>query len=296
MHRRTCSEAVFAALLTLSVVCTTGVVSALNITANETRPCEIQTRGESEHNVTRLEMLREEEESKYGSNGIFMIQEPVDFSLKIVEVNASGYCTVNGRTEQPFILLLAIYKGQKRVRLEEVPAECDNSTNDSNTILCRVQSDKNIIVPANRSIGILFNPSCNVSPSSAAAAANNCSCRPATVDTGTEQYTTQYSNFSHMKNSRSMDSFDFVGNVGLQISVTIMTDGCSTESTGSDSQSNDDDVKLLAAVIAGLSAVILFLLVAISAAFLHKSYRSRKKKQTSLVGHRTTQVHDRHQQ
>ena len=67
------------------------------------------------------------------------------------------------------------------------------------------------------------------------------------------------------------------------------TDGCSTESPGSDSQSNDDNVTLLAAIIAGLSAVILFLLVAISAA---QFYRSRKKKQTSLVGHCTTQVHD----
>ena len=66
------------------------------------------------------------------------------------------------------------------------------------------------------------------------------------------------------------------------------TDGCSTESPGSDSQSNDDDVTLLAAIIAGLSAVILVLLVAISAAFLHKFYRSRKKKQTSLVGHSAT--------
>ncbi|CAI8021504.1 Ephrin type-A receptor 4a (Fragment) [Geodia barretti] len=281
MHGRTCSEAVFVALLTLSVVCTTGG-SALNITANETGPCEIQTRGESEHNVTRLQMLREEEESEYGSTGMFIIQEPVDFGLTIVEVNASGYCTVNERTEQPFHLLLAIYEGQRRVEVKEVSAECDSSTNDTETILCRVQLDTNISVPANSSIGILFNPRCSTS----SGGKNRCSCRPATLDTGTEQYT--YSNISSMKGSTSLDNFDFVGNVGLQISFTVMTDGCSTESPGSDSQSNDDNVTLLAAIIAGLSAVILFLLVAISAAFLHKFYRSRKKKQTSLVGHSAT--------
>ncbi|CAI8003974.1 hypothetical protein GBAR_LOCUS3808, partial [Geodia barretti] len=115
-------------------------------------------------------MLREEEESKYGSNGIFIIQEPVDFGLTIVKVNASGYCTVNQRTEQPFHLLLAIYEGQRRVEVEEVPAECDSSTNDTETILCHVQLDTNRFVPANRSIGILFNHRCS-------ARVNRCSCR-----------------------------------------------------------------------------------------------------------------------
>ena len=177
-------------------------------------PTEIQTRGESEHNVTRLQMLREEEESEYGSTGMFIIQEPVDFGLTIVEVNASGYCTVNQRNEQPFHLLLAIYEGQRRVKVEEVPAECDSSTNDTETVLCHVQLDTNRFVPANHSIGILFNPRCS-------AKVNRCSCRPATQDTGTEQYT--YSNISSMKDSTSLDNFDFVGNVGLQISFTVMT-------------------------------------------------------------------------
>ena len=150
----------------------------------------MQTVGESEHNATRLETIMAEQESKYDS-GIFLLRDSVGFSGTIVDVQASGYCTVvNRTTEQPFELRLALYDYQTRERTLHIPlpADCDLFTNDtpdaSNlTILCSVQSKKRISVPADHSLGILFSATC--SPEDGA---NRCSCRPATVDRDTEQY------------------------------------------------------------------------------------------------------------
>ena len=130
-----------------------------------------------------------EQESKYDS-GIFLLRDPFNFNGTIVDVQASGYCTVvNRTTEQPFELRLALYDYQTRERTLHIPlpADCDLFTNDtsdaSNLTICSVQSKKRISVPADHSLGIQFNAMC--SPKDGA---NRCSCRPATADRDTEQY------------------------------------------------------------------------------------------------------------
>lgn len=153
----------------------------------------------------------DEQESKYDS-GIFLLQEETGFNRTILGLNVSGYCTVNKKTnDQSFYLLLALYRGQKRkeVKLEADCEYYDPNSNDSVTI-CSVQSQEEIKVRADQSIGIFFNSKCS--------GANRCTCRPATVDTGTQLY--QYMNTSDISN-QSLASYQFVENVGLQLSFTI---------------------------------------------------------------------------
>ena len=154
-------------------------------------------------------MFREEQASKYGA-GVFLITEPSDIGQTIVEVNASGYCTVKDKTTQPFHLLLVLYTNDLE-RTRGIPAECDTSTNDTDTVLCQIQSSSiRIHVPANHSVGILFDSMC-----SSNSASKRCTCRPATLDTATEKYT-------HMNTSEfAIDNSEFVERIGLQLSFTV---------------------------------------------------------------------------
>ena len=154
-----------------------------------------------------------EQEAKYDS-GIFLLQEETSFNRTILGLNVSGYCTVNKKTnDHSFYLFLTLYRGQRR-REVELEADCeynDTNSNDSVTI-CSVQSQKEIKVQADQSIGIIFNSRCSGNN------ANRCTCRPATVDTGTQLY--QFMNTSDTSN-KSLASYQFVENVGLQLSFTI---------------------------------------------------------------------------
>ena len=173
----------------------------------------MQTIGESEHNVTSLEMIMDEQESRYNS-GIFLLQEETSFNRTILGLNASGYCTVNEITkDHSFYLLLTLYRGQQKEDFE-LEADCEYNDADSNdsVTICSVQSQKEIKVRADQSIGIFFNSRCSGSR------ANRCTCRPATVDTGTQLY--QYMNTSDVSN-QSLANYQFVENVGLQLSFTI---------------------------------------------------------------------------
>ena len=166
----------------------------------------MQTIGESEYNVTSLEMIMAEQEAKYDS-GIFLLQEETGFNRTIVELSVSGYCTVNEITKDHwFYLLLALYHGQETVKYIQLEANCEDYDPDSNDSICSVQSQEEIKVLADQSIGIVFNSRCR---------AKRCTCRPATVDTGTQLY--QYMNTSDV----SLANYKFVENVGLQLSFTI---------------------------------------------------------------------------
>ena len=177
----------------------------------------MQTCGESDHNVSRLEMLRVEQESKYES-GLFLLRDPIDYNGTVVGVSASGYCILVNRTGgQRFEMRLGLYEAQNRRRIDTVtlPADCtDESSEDS--VICSVQSNVKLSVKAGQFIGILFSAQC--SPEDMA---NRCSCRPATVDRDNIDEQFLYLNSSNNNFRNFPINTDGSESVGLQFSFTF---------------------------------------------------------------------------
>jgi hypothetical protein len=273
-----CPKATFIVVLALSLCKVESI--PLSINANGTLPpcATVQTCGESDHNDTRLEMLRVEQESKYES-GLFLLRDPIGYNGTVVGVSASGYCILVNRTGgQRFEMRLGLYDAQDRRRIETVilPADCnmfiDESSEDS--VICSVQSNEKFSVKAGHFIGILFNAQC--SPEDMA---NRCSCRPATVDRDNINEQFLYLNSSNNNFRNFPINTDGSESVGLQFSFTFQAGKCDTPST-------PDITTLLVAVAVALSALTVLLLLAISSVILHKFYRWRSTKQTSVVEHK----------
>ena len=177
----------------------------------------MQTCGESDHNVSRLEMLRVEQESKYES-GLFLLRDPIEYNGTVVGVSASGYCILVNRTGgQRFEMRLGLYEAQNRRRIDTVtlPADCtDESSEDS--VICSVQSNMKFSVKAGCFIGILFNAQCSPEDK-----ANRCSCRPATVDKDNIDEQFLYLNSNNNKFRKFPINTDGSESVGLQFSFTF---------------------------------------------------------------------------
>ena len=247
--------------------------------------------GESEHNVTRLQEVLEEE----SDSGLFVSREPIGFNGTIRAINASGFCPIAGRTSQPFGLRVLLYNNTRRVSGHNLEADCsmDGSETSNSTIIGRVElTDVNIPVLPGYSVAIRFNSRCNQDSS-------RCTFRPTTVDTNTQDFIFYVGNSSD--DFRNLGKLE-VDTVGLQFSYsvrrseTVYFDTTYTHSfyamyidspqcTPKDPK--DPDI-LFVAIIIVLSVIILLLLSAFSAGLLYKHYHSRRKRNISLVGQNTT--------
>ena len=173
--------------------------------------------GESEHNVTRLQEVLEEE-SEESDSRLFVFREPIGFNGTIRAINASGFCAIAGRTErQPFGLRLLLYNNTLRVSGHNLEADCSMEGNETSnsTIIGRVElTDVNIPVLPGYSVAIRFNSQCS----------NRCTFRPTTVDTNTQDF------IFYMSDSDDSSDFGNLGNlkevsrlstVGLQFSYSV---------------------------------------------------------------------------
>ena len=171
--------------------------------------------GESEHNVTHLQMIAMEQSDNYGS-GVF-ISGPIPFSGTIFSINASGFCTVGNRNGQPFVLRMFLFsrelhsvQGQNitAITCEEVPVKGTNLTIGS-----ILDIKTNIAVTEGYSLAIMFSSLCSDTPD------RRCSFRPSTTTTTSPQFF--YTNETDTDMLRNLQSTDGLEMVGLQFSFHI---------------------------------------------------------------------------
>ena len=172
------------------------------------------TVGESRHDISRLKSMQQEQESDYDS-GLFLLQDPIPFEGTIVDVTASGYCTIAERDNEPFQLSLTFYDGKRRVGSFVIPAECDTSTNNSNvTVIGWVQQDTKIAVTTGQCLVIQFRSQCNPEGQ------DICTFRPAT-DTDTNKSQQFFYLRNYFSSLPDLDTIMTSKMVGLQFSFTI---------------------------------------------------------------------------
>ena len=169
--------------------------------------------GESEHNVTRLQEVLEEE----SDSGLFVFGEPIGFNGTIRAINASGFCTIAGRTSQPFLLRVVLYNNTRRVSggSYDLAADCsmDGNETSNSTIIGRVElTDVDIPVLPGYSVAIRFNSQCNQD-------SRRCTFRPTTVDTNTRDFIFYVGN--SRDDFRNLGKLDEVDTVGLQFSYSV---------------------------------------------------------------------------
>ena len=171
--------------------------------------------GESEHNVTRLQEVLEQESDDYDS-GLFVFGESICFNGTIRAINASGFCAIAGRTSPPFGLRVVLYNNTRRVPGgQNLEADCsmDGSETSNSTIIGRVElTDVNIPVLPGYSVAIRFNSRCNKN-------SNRCSFRPTTVDTNTQDFIFYAGNSGD--NFQNLANLEEVNTVGLQFSYSV---------------------------------------------------------------------------
>ena len=158
--------------------------------------------------------MQQEQESDYDS-GLFLLQDPIPFDGTIVDVTASGYCTIAGRENEPFQLLLTFYDGKRRVGGFIIPAECETPTNNSNvTVIGRVQQDMKIAVTTGQCLGIEFHSQC---------ISDTCTFRPATdTDMNKQQQFLYLQNITDdLLSLPGLDTIMTSETIGLQFSFTI---------------------------------------------------------------------------
>ena len=172
---------------------------------------KFSTVGESRHDISQLKSMRQQQESEYDS-GLFLLQDPIPFEGTIVDVTASGYCTIAGRENEPFQLSLTFYDGKRTVGSFVIPAECETPTNNSNvTVIGRVQQNTKIAVRTGQCLGIQFHSQCNP---------DTCTFRPA-IDTDMNKQ----QQFFYLRNCFSLlpdlGTIMMSETVGLQFLFTI---------------------------------------------------------------------------
>ena len=155
--------------------------------------------------------MQQQQESDYDS-GLFLLQDPIPFDGTIVDVTASGYCTIAGREMEPFQLSLSLYDGRRTFGSFIIPAECETSTNNSNvTVIGRVQQHTEIAVKLGQCLGIEFH-SQRISDA--------CTFRPAT-DTDMNKQQQFFYLRNYFSSLPDLDTIMTSETVGLQFSFTI---------------------------------------------------------------------------
>ena len=157
--------------------------------------------------------MQQEQELVYDS-GLFLLQDPIPFDGTIVDVTASGYCTIAGRKKEPFQLSLTLYDGRRTVGSFVIPAECETPTNNSNvTVIGRVQQHTEIAVKIGQCLGIEFHSQCNPET-------DICTLRPAT-DTDMNKQQQFFYLQNYFSSLPDLDTIMTSETVGLQFSFTI---------------------------------------------------------------------------
>ena len=172
--------------------------------------------GESEHNVTHLQMIAREQSDNY-SSGVF-VSRPIPFNGTIFSINASGFCTVGNRNDQPFELRMFLYNNELRrisgggqniqsLTCDDVPIEGTNLTIGSIPDI-----KTNIAVMEGYSLAIRFSSLCSDT-------SDRCSFRPSTTTTTSPQFF--YTDETDNDVIRNLQSTDGLEMVGLQFSFHI---------------------------------------------------------------------------
>ena len=233
---------------------------------------KFSTVGESKHDISRLKSVQQEQESDYDS-GLFLLQDPIPFDGTIVDVTASGYCTIAGKENEQFQLLLTFYDGKRRVGGYVIPAECETHTNNSNvTVIGRVQQHTEISVTTDQCLGIQFRSQCNRET-------DTCTFRPAT-DTDMNKQQQFFYLQNHFSSLPDLDTIMTSETVGLQFSFTIeggkswcalilFYSSLHTNAVECENQ-NLPYLAVLLIIPLLVITILVFLL-------LHKYYKSRKK-------------------